>query len=83
MSCRGVQSLSRKVGIRFHGSTVHSNMRRTYISIDVEIGFDSGRFAKEQLIIDDVRSRRLSLDVNTVRTARKYVALFDKHSSLR
>jgi hypothetical protein len=55
---------------------------RTYISIDVEVGLDSGRSAEEQFVIDDVRPRRLALNVNAVRAACHYVALFDENRSL-
>jgi hypothetical protein len=59
------------------------SLEMTYISIDVEVGLDGSRSAKQQLVFDNVRPRRLALDVDAIRATRHNVALFNQHQSLR
>lgn len=58
-------------------------LKITYISIDVEVGFNCSRPTKQQLVLNNTWPRRLALDVDTIRAARHDVALFNQHQSLR
>lgn len=55
----------------------------TYISIDVEVSLYGGRSAKQELVVYDVRTRCLALDVDPIGAAGYNVTLLDEYVGLR